>query len=92
MNIALVIIELSSGCSQCSMPHTLKIYSGGEKVSKQCVLSFFMLNIYYCLDGTRAAYFGHHVPTLAEYLPLHEILHPPPAVDLGDIFDFHNVL
>ena len=75
-----------------SMPHTLRIYSGGEKVRKLCVLSFFMLNIYYCLDGTRAAYFGHHVPTLAEYLPLHEILHPPPAVDLGDIFDFHNVL
>jgi hypothetical protein len=75
-----------------SMPHSLRIFSDGEKIRKQCLLSFFMLNCYYCLDGTRAAYFGHHVPSLAEYLPLDEVMHPPPAVNLGDIFDFHNVL
>jgi hypothetical protein len=75
-----------------SMPHSLRIFSDGEKIRKLCLLSFFMLNCYYCLDGTRAAYFSHHVPSLAEYLPLDEVMHPPPAVNLGDIFDFHNVL
>jgi hypothetical protein len=47
-----------------------------------------MLNCYYCLDGTRTGYFGHVTPMLEEYLPLDEQLLPPPAVDLGDTWDF----
>jgi hypothetical protein len=55
-----------------------------------------MLNCYYCLDGTRPGYFGHAMPMLEEYLPLEEVLLPPPEVDLGDTWDFwvqgqHNI-
>ena len=79
-----------------SMLHYFHLFDCGVKVRKQCLLSFFMLNCYYCLDGTRLGYFGHATPTLEEYLPLDELLLPPPAVDLGDTWDFwvhgpHNV-
>jgi hypothetical protein len=50
---------------------------------------FFILNYHYCLDGTQSHYFGRAPPTLKEYLPLDEELRPPPAVDLGDVWDFH---
>jgi DDE superfamily endonuclease len=79
-----------------SVSHYFHLFDSGVKVRKQCLISFFMLNCYYCLDGTRSGYFGHATPTLEEYLPLDEILLPPPAVDLGDTWDFwvqgpHNV-
>jgi hypothetical protein len=76
--------------------HYFHLFDCGVKVRKQCLLSFFVLNCYYCLDGTRSGYFGHATPTLEEYLPLDELLLTPPAVDLGDTWDFrvhgpHNV-
>jgi hypothetical protein len=78
------------------VPHYFHLFDRGVKVRKQCLLSFLMLNCYYCLDGTRTGYFGHATPTLEEYLPLDEQLLPPPAVDLGDTWDFwiqgpHNI-
>jgi hypothetical protein len=79
-----------------SVSHYFHLFDNGVKVRKQCLLSFFMLNCYYCLDGTRSGYFGHATPTLEEYLPLDEQLTPPPAVQLGDTVNFwvqgpHNV-
>ncbi len=68
-----------------SLPPSLQ----GVKVQKECLLSFFILNCHYCLDGTQSCYFGCAPPRLEEYLPLDEELHPPPAVDLGDVWDFH---
>jgi hypothetical protein len=72
-----------------SVPHYLRLFNQGVKVRKECLLSFFILNSHYCLDGTQSHYFGHAPPTLEEYLPLDEELCPPPAVDLGDMRDFH---
>ena len=72
-----------------SIPHYLRLFNQGVKVQKEWLLSFFILNCHYCLDGTRSRYFGHAPPTLEEYLPLDEELRPPPAVDLGDVWDFH---
>jgi hypothetical protein len=52
------------------MPHYFHLFNWGVKVQRQCLLSFLMLNCYYCLDGTRSGYFGHATPTLDKYLPL----------------------
>jgi hypothetical protein len=71
-----------------SLSHYFHLFDCGVKVLKQCLLSFFMLNCYYCLDGTRLGYFGHATPMLEEYLPLDEQLLPPPGVELGDTWDF----
>ena len=51
-----------------------------------------MLNCHYCLDGTRSRFFGYATPTLEEYLPLDKQLFPPPAVDLGEVYNFDKVV
>jgi len=71
-----------------SVLHYWHLFDNGVKVQNQCLLSFFMLNCYYCLDGTRLGYFGHATPTFEKYLPLDEQLTPPPAVQLGDTINF----
>jgi len=75
-----------------SVPHSLRLFNNGVKVRRECLISFFMLNCHYCLDGTRSRYFGHAAPTLEEYLPLDEHLNPPPAVDLGEIYNFNDII
>ncbi len=75
-----------------SVPHYLRLFNQGVKVGRECLVSFFMLNRHYCLDGTRSRYFGHAAPTLEEYLPLDEHLIPPPAVDLGEVYNFIEVV
>jgi hypothetical protein len=72
-----------------SVPCYHRLFNQGVKVQKECLLSFFILNCHYCLDGTQSCYLGRTPPTLEEYLPLDEELRPPPAVDLGDVWDFH---
>ncbi len=67
----------------------LHLFDRGVHVRKMCMVSFFILNCYYCLDGTRCRFFGHIPPTLEEYLPLDEELIPPPPVDLGLIYEFN---
>ncbi len=74
-----------------SLPHYFQLFDSGVKVQKQCLLSFFMLNCNYCLDGTWSGYFGHSTPTLEKYLPLDEQLLPPPAVQLDDTWDYWGV-
>jgi hypothetical protein len=59
---------------------------------KGMFLIIFMQNCHYCLDGTRSQYFGYVAPTLEEYLPLDEHLLPPPAVDLGEVYNFDEVM
>lgn len=71
-----------------SVPHTLHLFDQGVKVRKMCLVSFFILNCFYCIDGTRCRYFGHIAPTLEDYIPLDEELAPPPAVDLGNVWDY----
>jgi hypothetical protein len=71
-----------------SVPHYLCLFNQGVKVQRECLLSFFLLNCHYCLDGTRSRYFGHAAPTLKEYVSLNEHLTPPPAVDLGEAYNF----
>ncbi len=75
-----------------SVPHYLSLFNQGVRVRRdECLLSFFMLNCHYCLDGTRLHYFGHPAPTLEEYLPLDEELQPPPAVNLGVVYNFADI-
>jgi hypothetical protein len=37
-------------------------------------------------------YFGHAAPTLEEYLPLNKLSNSPPAVDLGKVYNFDDVI
>ena len=70
------------------MHHRLHLFNQGVTIQRECLLSFFMLNCYYCLDGTRGGYFQCTPPTLQECLPLDKVLEPPPAVELGDTYDY----
>ncbi len=70
------------------MLHSLHLFVREVKVRKQFLLSFFMMNFYYCLDGTRSGHIGHATPTLEEYLPRDKQLIPLPAVQLGETWDF----
>ena len=73
------------------VPDRLQLFNHGVRVRKMLLMSFFILNCYYCLEGTRSSYFGQIPPTLDDYLPDNEVLIPPPAVDLGVVWDFsHN--
>ena len=75
-----------------SVSHSLWLFNNGVKVQRECLVSFFMLNCHYCLDSTRSGYFGHATPMLEECLPLDEHLDPPPAVDLGVIYNFDYII
>ena len=74
-----------------NVPWRLKLYNHGVKIRHMTLVSFFILNCYYCICGTRSTTFGQLPPTLEEYLPLNEVLYPPPAVDLGETIDFWSV-
>lgn len=65
--------------------------NNGVDVRRMSLVSFFVLNCYYCLQGTRAQFFGMLPPTLEVYLPLNEMMQPPPHVRLGDVYDFGRV-
>ena len=69
-------------------PTYLHLFNQGVKVRQQYLVSFLILNCFYCIDGTRCRYFGHVPPTLDNYLPLDEVLSPPPAVNLGNVWDY----
>jgi hypothetical protein len=71
-----------------SIPQYLHLFSNGVKVRRMCLVSFFILNCHYCIDGTRSTFFGHVAPTIEDYLPLDEELVPPPAVNLGLVWDY----
>jgi hypothetical protein len=71
--------------------HYLHLFNQGVRVRRHCLVSFLILNYIYCIDGTRCRYFGHVPPTLEDYMPLDEVLSPPPAVDLGNVWDYGQV-
>lgn len=70
------------------VPHYLRLMIQGPQIRRTSLNSFFIQNCFYCLNGSRSRYFGQLPPTLQEYLPLDEVLLPPPAVDLGDVWNF----
>ena len=72
------------------IPKYLRIYKKGVQVRRLCVVSFFIQNCYYCVQGTHSRFFGHVPPTLDDYIPLGEVLTPPPAVNLGNVWDYGN--
>ena len=72
-----------------SAPHRLHLFGRGVKIRKMCLVSFFTLNCFYCLDGTQCRFFGHIPPTLEEYIPVDEDLFPPPPVNLGEVYDYN---
>ena len=74
-----------------AIPRYLMVYKKGVQVRRLCVVSFFIQNCYYCLQGNQSRVFGHTAPALQDYIPLGEILRPPPAVQLGDVWDFGNL-
>ena len=49
---------------------------------------FFILNYYYCVNSLRAEYFNATPHPLEEYILLDEQLDPPPAVNLGTVWDY----
>ena len=69
------------------IPRSLSVVRRGPEVRRLCLVSYFVLNCYYCEQGTRCTYFGQVSPTLEDYIPLWEDIPPPPAVDLGPIWD-----
>jgi hypothetical protein len=71
-----------------SLPHYFHLFDSGVKVQRQCLLSFFMFNCCYCLDGTRSGYIEHATPALQEFLSLDKDFRPLPAVQLSDTWDF----
>jgi hypothetical protein len=71
-----------------AVPHYLHPFIQGVKVQRMCHVSFFILNCYYCINGMQCHYFGHIVPTLEDYIPLNEVLDPPPPVNLGNVWDY----
>lgn len=73
------------------VPYRLQLFNTGVKVRRLSLVSFFVLNSYYCLQGTRCQTFGHIPPTLEVYLPLNEVLYPPPHVNLGPVYDFDSL-
>lgn len=70
-------------------PQLLRLFSNGVKVRKICLVSWFILNCYYCLNGNRSEYFGQISPTLDDYIPLDEEIDPPPAVHLSNVWDYN---
>lgn len=75
-----------------AVPYYLHIFNQGVKVRRMCLVSFFILNCYYCVNGTRSRYFGYRPPTLDDYLPLDKVLEPPPPVDLGTVWDYGGTI
>ena len=75
-----------------SVPRFLHLFNRGVKVRRLCLDSFSTLNCYNCISGTRCRTFGQIPPTLEAYLPLDEVLLPPPAVNLGVVWDYGSDL
>ena len=66
----------------------LSLINDGAKVRRMCLGSFFVLNCYSCINGSRSQFFGELPPTLEEYLPLDEVFESPPAINLGTVWDY----
>jgi hypothetical protein len=65
-----------------------RLFYTGEHVMKMVFSSFFLLNCFYSLNGTRSLYFGMEPCTLEQYIPLDEDLEEAPLVDLGTVYEY----
>ena len=79
-----------------SQPQQFKLLLSGEEVSKLIINSFLLLNCYNCFNESSNT-FILRAPTIEEYLPLDEILDPPPESvhpnDMGNLYNYstrHN--
>lgn len=72
-----------------SMGWKLKLFRRGKYIRKLSLMSFFVLNCYYCLNNSRSNFFRLSSLSINEYLPLDENLIPPPVVNLGEVYDYH---
>ena len=61
-----------------------------EETKKFILMSYFVLNCYHCLrgNGDSMTTFGMAPMKVHEYLPLDEVLEPPPVVNLGLVYDY----
>ena len=73
-----------------SIPRFLSLMNRGPQTRRLCLVTFLIHNCYNCINGSRCEYFGFIPPSLEEYLPLDEIMDPPPAVDLGHVWHYGN--
>jgi hypothetical protein len=73
-----------------SAHNRLHLLFGGVEVSRLMFNSFFLLNCCTCMNESPND-FAIRPPTLAEYLPLHEVLRPFPIVEddlLGEVYNY----
>jgi hypothetical protein len=73
-----------------AVPHYIHLLNQGVKVWRMSLVSFFVLNCFYCIDETQYHFFGHVPPMLEDCLPLDEVLELPPAVNLGKVRDYNG--
>ncbi len=69
-------------------PQYLRLFNRGVQMRKMFMVSFFMMNCFNCINGGACEFFGCFPPTLDVYIPLNEELHPPPAVQLGRLWNY----
>ena len=71
--------------------HKFNMFSKRDETKKIVLMSYFVLNCYHCLrgNGDTMTTFNMAPMSLAEYLPLDEVLEPSPAVNLGEVYDFN---
>ena len=75
-----------------SMSWKLKLFRRGKYIRKFSLISFFVLNCYYYLNDSRSNFFGLSALSIEEYIPLNEVLVPPPDVNLGLNYEyFYNI-
>jgi DDE superfamily endonuclease len=73
-------------------PELLSLFMNGEHVHNLVLVSFFVLNCYFCLNQSASAMFSVQAPTLDQYIPLSEILVPAPFVEdweLGETYVYN---
>ena len=71
-------------------PRYLSLFIRGVHIRRLFTMSFFIQNCYICINGGRCRYFGYVPPSLEEYIPLDEVIAPPPPVNLGDVWYFQQ--
>ncbi len=75
--------------SDCTLHNRLYLFDRGVHIHTTCLISFFIINSFYCLDGTRCRFFGHIPSTLEGYIPLDEELISLSPVAMGFVYEFN---
>ena len=74
--------------------HKFNMFTQKDQTKKLILMSYFVLNCYHCLrgNGDTMTTFGMAPMTIKEYIPLDEILEPPPVVNIGTVDDYYYQL